>query len=201
MKGCSEQPCDYDGKRLNDMGDGRKLCSKHFAKAVDEMAGVAPKCPHGLATPEGCDVCSERGIWAGISEAEARGDLDPAKVGAAMEAEFEDGIGDHTPIPPREENYVRPTQEQLQKALDTIRADTGLNHGAIIVRCWALAMIDYRGPVGEQAWGLMAERVSRSAVDGIAFITGLAAASNAGSTERYVELIPELAAVRRSKTR
>lgn len=29
-----------------------------------------PTCPHGKASREACDVCSERGIWAGITEGE-----------------------------------------------------------------------------------------------------------------------------------
>jgi len=46
-------------------------------------------CPHGKLSRGDCDICSERGIWSGLSEAEAHGDLAPERVAAAMSDEID----------------------------------------------------------------------------------------------------------------
>lgn len=58
------------------------------ALAESEVAEVPGNfaCPHDKVK-EDCDVCMERGVWAGISEAEARGDLAPEKVAQAAASE------------------------------------------------------------------------------------------------------------------
>lgn len=63
-----------------------------------------------------------------------------------------------------------------------------------LIRLWAIAMIDYRGPAGDRAWDAMRKVGGVGQTSAIAFLTGWAAAGGAEARkdDRLLELVPEL---------
>lgn len=68
---------------------------------------------------------------------------------------------------------------------------SGLPISGKVVRLWAIAMLDYRGPAGDLAWQKINDLVGIEAAQSIAFLTGF----NAGAvpTESQLRsLVPQL---------
>lgn len=82
----------------------------------------------------------------------------------------------------------KPTKRLVEKiAKDENR------HGRV-TQLFAIAMLDYRGPVGDHAWHKMRSIAGHEAVNTIAFLTGLmlGAVAKVPKPKMWRELVPEL---------
>lgn len=73
-----------------------------------------------------------------------------------------------------------------------IRQNVRLSGEAKISRLFAIAMIDYRGPVGDAAWEALRslDLPAREWVSSLAFLTGAASANP--NQEAWSRMVPEL---------
>ena len=57
-----------------------------------------------------------------------------------------------------------------------------------IIRLYAIAMLNYRQPIGDRAWGIMNKMIGRDITDAISFLTGFASGWN-GNSSTYEQLL------------
>jgi hypothetical protein len=84
---------------------------------------------------------------------------------------------------------THPTSEIVERI-----CSTRITGSQKLVRLFAVAMIDYRGPVGDLAWEKIREVTGEDYASALAFISGfvMGATKEMPNAERWRELVPEL---------